>query len=577
MVITASTPPPGLPRSLDYPDVPVGSILAGAATRYGDRPAFVMGDESLTFAETYSAACRFANALRARGIGHGDVVAIHLPNCLAYPIAYYGILLAGATFSPTNPLLPPDDLAFQLTDCEAAAVVTFGPVAGTLAAVADRIPSRLTIVVAPVAGPAEGGPESNGSEANGAEPSGPASSTVEFQAFLAGQPDTRPDVAIDVDEDLAHLAYTGGTTGRSKGVQLTHRNIVANSLQSVCWSSGSVPVLDANGDVVLDQIGGEDEFSSRLGTGVAINLTPWFHAMGVIAGLNSALLSGTTIVLHARFDPVAYVADAERLRVTSLGGAPALFAALLATPSFHTADLSSVRGIGSGAAPMNHEMIRALQKRFPGIIIAEGYGLTEMTMGAVIAPSYRSGLRKVGSVGRPVFDTELKVVDQDSEEPLPSGQEGEVCLRGPQMMRGYRNRPEDNAAALVDGWLHTGDIGVIDEDGYLSIVDRKKDMLLYKGYNVFPRELEELLIALPGVRTAAVVGRPRDDVGELPVAFVVRKPSETPDADQLIAMVNEKVLPYKRLRELHFVDDIPVSAAGKVLKRELRKQLPEFS
>ncbi|SEP54143.1 class I adenylate-forming enzyme family protein [Amycolatopsis saalfeldensis] len=559
MAITASTPPPGLPRSLDYPEVQAGSILAGAATRYGDRTAFALGDESLTFAEIYSAACRFANALRARGIGHGDVVAIHLPNCLAYPIAYHGILLAGATFSPTNPLLPPDDLAFQLTDCEAAAVVTFGPVAGTLTAVADRIPSRLTIVVAPAA---EGD-------------LGPG--TVEFQAFLADQPDTRPDVTVDVHTDLAHLAYTGGTTGRSKGVQLTHRNILANSLQSACWSSGSVPVLDANGDVVIDQIGSEDEFPARLGTGVAINLTPWFHAMGVIAGLNSALLSGSTIVLHSRFDPVAYVADAERLQVTSLGGAPALFAALLATPSFHTADLSSVRGIGSGAAPMNHEMIRALQKRFPGVIIAEGYGLTEMTMGAVISPSYRSGLRKVGSVGGPVFNTELKVVGPDSEEPLPPGQEGEVCLRGPQMMRGYRNRPEENAAALVDGWLHTGDIGVIDEDGYLSIVDRKKDMLLYKGYNVFPRELEELLIALPGVRAAAVIGRPRDDVGELPVAFVVRKPSETPDADRLIAMVNEKVVPYKRLRELHFVDDIPVSAAGKVLKRELRKQLPEFS
>jgi long-chain acyl-CoA synthetase len=567
MAITASTPPPGLPRSLDYPDVPAGSILAGAAARFGERPAFVLGDRSLSFAETYSAACRFANALRARGIGHGDVVAIHLPNCLAYPVAYHGILLAGATFSPTNPLLPPDELAFQLTDCEAAAVVTFGPVAGTLAAVADRVPSRLTIVVAPVGEVAEGGDGSNGTEA----------STVEFQAFMSGRPDTRPDVAIDVRADLAHLAYTGGTTGRSKGVQLTHRNIVANTLQSACWSSGSVPALDANGDLVINQLADEDEFPGRLGTGITINLTPWFHAMGVIAGLNSALLSGTTIVLHSRFDPVAYVADAERLRVTSLGGAPALFAALLATPSFHTADLSSVRSIGSGAAPMNHEMIRALQKRFPGIIIAEGYGLTEMTMGAVIAPSYRSGLRKVGSVGRPIFDTELKVVGQDSEEPLPAGQEGEVCLRGPQMMLGYRNRPEENAAALVDGWLHTGDIGVIDEDGCLSVVDRKKDMLLYKGYNVFPRELEELLIALPGVRTAAVIGRPRADVGELPVAFVVRKPSETPDADRLIAMVNEKVVPYKHLRELHFVDDIPVSAAGKVLKRELRKQLPEFS
>ncbi|GAA3540171.1 AMP-binding protein [Amycolatopsis ultiminotia] len=557
MAITASTPPPGLPSSLDYPEVPVGSILAGAATRYRDRTAFALGDESLTFAETYAAACRFANALRARGIGRGDVVAVHLPNCLAYPVAYHGILLAGATFSPTNPLLPPDEAAFQLTDCAATAVVTYGPVAGTIAAIADRIPARLRIVVSP-----EGdlGDDS-----------------VEFGEFSDGRPSTRPDVELDVHRDLAHLSYTGGTTGRSKGVELTHYNVVANTVQNSCWQTGSVPALDRNGDVMVDQIGSVAEWPSRHGTGVAINLTPWFHAMGVIAGLNAPLLGGSTVVLHSRFDPVAYVADAERLRVTSLGGAPALFAALLATPSFHTADLSSVQSIGSGAAPMSHEMIRALQERFPDVVIVEGYGLTEMTMGAVIAPPYRSGVRKVGSVGLPLFDTEVKLVAEGSEEPLPPGQEGEVCLRGPQLMRGYRNRPEENAAALVHGWLHTGDIGVLDDDGYLSIVDRKKDMLLYKGYNVFPRELEELLTGLPEVLGAAVVGRPSAEVGELPVAFVVRRPGVTVPAEQLIATVNDQVLPYKRLRELHFVDEIPVSAAGKVLKRELRKQLPELT
>ncbi|WP_211260637.1 class I adenylate-forming enzyme family protein [Amycolatopsis jejuensis] len=554
MAVVASTPPPGLPASLDYPEVPLGSVLAGAATRYGDRPAFIMGEDRLTYAQTWAAACRFANALRARGIGRGDVVAVHLPNCLAYPVAYHGILLAGATFSPTNPLLPPDDLAFQLTDCQAKAVVTFGPVAGTLAAVADRIPAQLTIIVAPEAELDE--------------------NSVEFGEFHREQPTTRPDVPIDVHHDLAHLAYTGGTTGRSKGVELTHRNVVANTLQYACWQTGSLPTLDTNGNLKLNQIGSTDEWPTRLGTGVAINLTPWFHAMGVIAGLNGPLLLGTTIVLHARFDPAAYVADAERLQVTSMSGAPALFAALLATPAFHTASLSSVRTIGSGAAPMSHDMIRALHERFPGVLIGEGYGLTEVTMGAVVAPSYRSGVRKVGSVGGPVFDTEVKLVAEGSEEPLPAGQEGEVCLRGPQLMRGYRNRPEETAAALVDGWLHTGDIGVLDDDGCLSIVDRKKDMLLYKGYNVFPRELEELLSALPGVLSAAVIGRPSPEVGELPVAFVVRQPGIEVDAGQLMAAVNEKVLPYKRLREVHFVDEIPVSAAGKVLKRELRNRLP---
>ncbi|MFB9686201.1 class I adenylate-forming enzyme family protein [Amycolatopsis plumensis] len=552
MPITAPTPPPGLPATLDYPEVPVGSILAAGAARWGDRTAFAHDGHSLTFAETHRAACRFANALRERGIGRGDVVALHLPNCLAFPVAYYGTLLAGATFSPANPLLPPDDLAFQLTDCEAAAVVTFGPVAGALASVADRIPARLTVVVQPVDGLPEG--------------------AVEFQAFHAAQPETPPPVDVDIHRDLAHLAYTGGTTGRSKGVRLSHRNVVVNTLQHACWGTGSVPALDARGDVTIDQIGSEDEWPSRLGTGVAINLTPWFHAMGIIGGLNAAVLAGTTMVLHTRFDPAAYVADAERLRITGIGGAPALFAALLATPSFHTADLSSVRSIGSGAAPMNHAMINALRERFPDVVVTEGYGLTEATMGAVISPTYRSGVRKVGSVGVPIFDTEVKVVPAEGgEDPLPPGERGEVCLRGPQIMLGYRNRPEETAAALVDGWLHTGDIGILDEDGYLSIVDRKKDMLLYKGYNVFPRELEELLITMPGVAAAAVVGRPDTEVGELPVAFVV--PRGDLDADGLMAAVNEKVLPYKRLREVHVVEQIPVSAAGKVLKRELRQQL----
>ncbi|MFD9891212.1 class I adenylate-forming enzyme family protein [Amycolatopsis sp. NPDC059027] len=552
MPITA--PPPGLPRSLDYPDVPIGSILAAAAGRYGTRTAFAHGERELSFAGLYQAACRFANALIARGIGKGDTVALHLPNCLAYPVAYYGTLLSGATFSPANPLLPPDDLAFQLTDCAAAVVVTYGPLSGTLAAVADRIPARSVIVVSPAEALRDG--------------------ETEFEDFHAEYPATRPEVDIDIHTDLAHLAYTGGTTGRSKGVQLPHRNVVVNTLQYVCGQTGARPLLDEHGDVTVEQVGSADEWPTRHGTGVVVNVTPWFHAMGTIAALNAVVLIGTTVVLHERFDPARYIADAERLRVTSIGGAPALYAGLLACPALATADLSSIRTLGSGAAPMSHEMINALRDRFPDAVIVEGYGLTEVTMAAVTSPAYRSGTRKVGSVGLPVPDTEIKIVSTEGgEDPLPAGEQGEVCVRGPQVMTGYRHRQEETAAALVDGWLHTGDVGVLDEDGYLSIVDRKKDMLLYKGYNVFPRELEELLAAHPGVVTAAVVGRPRDDVGELPVAFVVKAPGDGLDADSLLDAVNAQVLPYKRLRELYFVDEIPVSAAGKVLKRELREQL----
>jgi long-chain acyl-CoA synthetase len=534
------------PLRLDYPDVPAGAIVAGAAARWGERTALRMHDRELTFAELYRRACAFGNGLRAAGVDKGDVVAVHLPNCLEFAVAYHGILLAGATYTPANPLLPPADLAAQLADSGAVFAVSFAKAAPALEGVRDRTAIRQLVLAG--------------------EP---------FEAFLADQPTSRPEVDLDIRADLAHLAYTGGTTGRSKGVQLPHRNVVVNALQYACWASGSVPMLDAHGGLSLDQVGDEADYPVRLGTAVAINLTPWFHAMGTIGSLNVALLTGTTQVLHERFDPGRYLADAEKLRVTGMAGAPPLFAALVQHPDFGTRDLSSVRGITSGAAPLAIELINALRARFgEDVVIGEGYGLTEVTMGATAGPAARSALRKVGTVGLPVYDTQVKLVAENSssgpEQPLPIGERGEVCIRGPQVMVGYRNRPEETAAVLVDGWLHTGDIGVLDEDGYLAIVDRKKDMLLYKGYNVYPRELEERLFSQPGVTGAAVVGRPDPAVGELPVAFVV---GTDIDPEQLRTTVNAQLLPYQRLREVHLVDTIPVSAAGKVLKRELRARL----
>jgi long-chain acyl-CoA synthetase len=556
----------GVRSTLDYPDVPVGALLAGSARRFGDRAAVHFAGRDLTFAELRDRACAFANALGAAGIGRGDVVAIHLPNCPQYPIAYYGILLAGATFSPANPLLPPADLAAQLADCGAVAAVTWAPAARALAAVRDRTAIRLVLVT---------------DREQAIDPAHPTAldavpGALDFEAFHADAPVTAPDVPIDVHADLAHLAYTGGTTGRSKGVRLPHRNVVVNTLQSACWGTGSVPALDEHGGLVLDQVAPAEEFPVRLGTGSGINLTPWFHAMGTIGGLNVPVLAGGTTILHERFDPAAYLADAERFRVTGMGGAPPLFGALLRHPDLATRDLSSVRAISSGAAPMPVEMIEGLRRRFGAdVVIAEGYGLTEVTMVATMNPQGRSGVRKPGAVGLPVFDTQVRITDPAGADltPLPAGERGEVCIRGPQVMLGYKDRPEETAAALVDGWLRTGDIGVLDEDGYLAIVDRKKDMLLYKGYNVFPRELEELLFAQPGVVGAAVVGRPDPLAGELPVAFVVAPGLDEAGGNALMTAVNEQVVPYKRLRELHLVDAIPVSAAGKVLKRELRERL----
>jgi long-chain acyl-CoA synthetase len=299
--------------------------------------------------------------------------------------------------------------------------------------------------------------------------------------------------------------------------------------------------------------------------------------MGTVGYLNLPVLTSATTVIHQRFDPAAYVADAERYRVTTIGGAPPVFHALLQVPGLRDRDLSSVRSLASGAAPLAVDLIEQLSQVFPDAVIGEGYGLTEVTMGAVSNPSGRSQRRKVGSVGLPVPGTEVMVVapDEAALRELPAGEAGEVCLRGPQVMRGYHGRPDATAEVLVDGWLRTGDVGVLDEDGYLSIVDRKKDMLLYKGYNVYPRELEEILFAHPAVSSCAVVGQPDPAAGELPVAFVVLAPGALVSAEELVAHVAERVTPYKRVRRVEFVDGIPVSAAGKVLKRELRERLAQ--
>jgi long-chain acyl-CoA synthetase len=562
---TAASWPPGLPRSLEYPDVPVGSILRAAARRWGERPAFIDHDVPLTFDELGRRAHAVAGWLADHGVGRGDVVAVHIPNCRQYPPLYYGILLAGATFSPTNPLLPAPDLAAQLTDAGAKVLITWDQVLPFVRGALVPTPVETVIVTG---------------EAH----------TLDFAArleledgdvdaadLLAADPtDRHLDAAVDPATDLAHLAYTGGTTGVSKGVELPHRNVVTNVLQSACWTSGSLPQLDEAGDVTLRQVVGEDQYPTRLGEARLVNLTPWFHAMGAIGYLNGMVMGGTTTVIHMRFDPVKYVEDAVKHKVTSIGGAPPVFVALLQVPGIEDADLSSVRGVSSGAAPLPVSLIERLKTLLPNAVIGEGYGLTEVTMQATGNPSFLSGTRKAGTVGVPVFDTEISIRPLGGGDALPPGERGEVCIRGPQVMRGYAHRPEATAESIdADGWFHSGDVGILDEDGYLSIVDRTKDMLLYKGYNVFPRELEEILFGVPGVAGAAVVGRPDEEAGELPVAYVVRKGDDAGaalTAESVMAAVNDKVTPYKRLRDVVFIDAIPVSAAGKVLKRELTER-----
>jgi long-chain acyl-CoA synthetase len=527
------------PRTIEIPMVPIGALLDGAARRFGDRAALVHHDEVLTYRGLWEEACGVAHALAARGIGPGDVVALHLPNRLAWPVAYHGILLAGATVALASPALPRDLLDAQLADAGAVAVVSLDP-------------SLENVIV------------TDGRHLDLAAPHLPAESR-----------DTPPVVDLDPTVALAHLAYTGGTTGRSKGVELTHANVVANVLQYVATTAGAVPAPDVRGGITVEQTSPPEEHPVRLGEAVSLAVAPWFHAMGT-NGLTIGLVTGTTAVVQDRFDPATYLADAERHRATTLTGAPAMYHALLAHPDTSTRDLSSVRTVTSGASPMAVAQAEGIAALMPDAVVVEGYGLTEATMGLCISPSERSAHRRVGTVGLPVANTEIVLLEVETgrpgDEPVPLGGRGEIWARGPQVMRCYHDRPDETAESLVDGWLRTGDIGVLGEDGLLEVVDRAKDMLLYKGYNVFPRELEERLAARPEVRTAAVVGLPDDAVGELPTAAVVLAAGAAGVAE-LAAAVNGAVRPYERLRRIYTVDALPMSAAGKVLKRELRAAL----
>lgn len=556
-----------MPTSIDYPVIPVGEIIRGSANRFGEHTAIIYKEKAYSYKTLYADALRFANSLRNNGFGKGDVIAIHMPNCPQYVVAYYGILLSGATFSPANPLLPPKDLAYQLNDCGAKAIITWDLAAPVIQAVYKNTSLQLAIVTG----------DQETLEDKPIDTSKFDNNWISFLEFVSKGEAKELDVHIDPKNDLAHLAYTGGTTGPPKGVMLPHYNVVTNTIQFNCWGNAHLPKMTENGLIVepVDErlTGGVEEYLSTTGEDSLINLTPWFHAMGTVGYLNNPFLGGATLILHQRFDPTLYLQDAEKYQVTNIGGAPPIFVALVRHPDFVKRDLSSVKKINSGAAPLPVELINALQKRFPNVIINEAYGLTEITMGALANPSFKSGTRKVGTVGIPVFDTEVKICPIDgSDESLSPGVEGEICLKGPQVMLGYYNKPEETEAVLQNGWLRTGDIGVMDEDGFISIVDRKKDMLIYKGYNVYPRELEELLFTHPAVANAAVIGKPDPEAGEIPKAFVTLKENETVSEEELITFVNDQVPPYKKIRELEMIDEIPVSAAGKVLKRVLRER-----
>jgi long-chain acyl-CoA synthetase len=517
--------------------VNLAAVLEQHTRRRPDAEAVVCGDRRMTYAQVNAWANQIAGGLAASGIGRGDHVALLCPNLPYFPAIYFGILKAGATVVPLNVLLKPREIAYHLRDSDAKALFCFQgtpelPMADAARAAVAVVPSCRMLVVLP----------------HPLTPAEPDPDVVTLAQFTAGQPATFDTRATSPD-DTAVILYTSGTTGQPKGAELTHLNMVMNGMISAELCAGST--------------GGQGHHST------AVTL-PLFHATAQTAQMIAYLHLGGTLVLLPRFEPATLVKAMTTERVTHWIGVPTMYWSLLKHVRESAIDVSSLAGTlklaVSGGAPMPVELMKDFEQSF-GVRVVEGYGLSETA--PVASFNHLDRPSKPGTVGQPLFAVDIRVVD-DKDEPVEAGQPGEVVIRGHNVMKGYYKRPEATAEAMRNGWFHTGDIGIIDTDGYLSIVDRKKDMILRGGFNVYPRELEEVLLTHPGVSLVAVVGIPDERLGEEVKAFVVKKPGAELTEKALLEWCKEQFAAYKYPRLIEFRTDLPTSATGKILKRELR-------
>jgi long-chain acyl-CoA synthetase len=532
--------PKNLPRNLAYPEVPLHAILEKTAKEHPEKAALAYAEREITYAELDSLSDRFAAALAALGVEKGDRVAIFLPNIPQFIIAYYGALKAGAVLTAISPLHKEREVAYQLCDSEAETIVALD----ALYPVVEKVwrKTRLRNVI-------------TASLAEYASKDAVSPSTVEqkpnvhsFQTLLKEEAAKPPSVNINPQDDLAALQYTGGTTGTAKGAMLTHANLVLNALAFAAWIKGAE----------------EDTFLAAL---------PLFHIYGMTTSMNVPISLAAKMVLLPKFEPAVALETIQRHRVTVFCGVPTMYSVLLTSPALSRFDLTSIRVCISGASSLPPQV----QKRFmevTGGFLAEGYGLTEASPVTHCNPVDKT-MRTVrlGSIGLPLPDTDARIVDVvTGEKTLEAGETGELAVKGPQVMRGYWRKPEETALVLRDGWLLTGDIARMDADGFFYIADRKKDLIKYKDYSVYPRELEDVLYEHSAVKLCAVVGKPSPVVGEVPKAFIVLKDAAKATEEEIMAFVKEKVAPYKAVREVEFRQQLPISAAGKVLRRALQEE-----
>ncbi len=550
-----------VPASLTYPRRPVDHLLDMATMQYPDNTATIFFGVKLTYREISRQVNTMAAALQSLGIAKGDRIALMLPNCPQFVIAYFALLRIGAIVANVNPLYTPREIGLILNETGARGIFALDQAVTPLqkAREASQLPKLEMIFAAgiqdylpePARAPYVANLQKNGATTMDGLPQ-VAGLHKWSDLMAAGEGKTPQRATINPEEDVAVLQFTGGTTGTPKGAMLTHFNIMANTLQTYMW-----------GNHVL-----------REGQDTILTIIPLFHVYGMTVALNTGVMYGATLLLVPRFDPTEVLTLIQNYKPTYFPGAPTIYIALLNHPALKDTDISSLRLMNSGSAPLP----RGVQERFQVYcsgIFSEGYGLSEASPTTHSNPIF--GLQKVGSVGVPFPDTDAKIVDVESGEELGIGEIGELILSGPQVMKGYFNRPEETASTLrtrKDGkvWLHTGDIARMDTDGFFEIVDRKKDMIIVSGFNVYPREVEEVLYTHPAIQECAVIGEADSYSGETVKAFVVLKAGQQATDQEIIAFCRERLAGYKTPTSIIFRDTLPKTAVGKILRVELRKQ-----
>ena len=547
--------PQGVPKHIDYPNIPVHELLRRSAKAHPDWDAIAFYGKRITYAELDDLADRFAAGLRNLGVKPGDRVSLMLPNVPHFLIAFFGVLRAGAIVVQTNILYTPRELEDMYNDAGVETVVTldiFWHSVGKakpktrvtnviVGDVADFLPFPLRQLY-PIRKRGDLKKEHHWPLDIPSEPW-----VHRFRDVLRATPKPGSEPPANPAEDVAVFQYTGGTTGVPKGAMLTHRNLVVNALQVNAW------------------LPWERKEQERI-----LGVIPLFHVYGLTTVMTSAVADGSKVILHPNPREIkAILKLINKQRPTLFPGVPTMYIAILRYPNLAKYDLKSIRACVSGSAPLPNE-VRHEWERVTGGKLVEGYGLTEAS--PVTHANPLVGLIKEG-IGLPWPDTDSKIVEiDDASKDVPQGGVGELALRGPQVMKGYWHKPEETAHVLQDGWLLTGDIGKMDEDGYFYIVDRKKDMILCSGYNVYPREVEEVLYMHPAVQEAAAIGVPDPYRGESVKAYVVLKPGAAATAEEIIAFCKGKLAPFKVPKQVAFEKDLPKTMVGKVLRRELKER-----